>query len=55
MDGYGGGGKRESIYPSLHCHRQNDYRIKMGGDENRFNVSLIVRDIVTRLSADNNL
>ena len=47
MGGYGGGGKREIIYLSLHCHHQNDYRIKMGGDESHFNVSLIVRDKVT--------
>ena len=35
-------------YPSLHRHHQNDFRIKMGGDESHFNVSLIVRDKVTR-------
>ena len=40
-------GKRESIYLSLHCHHQNDL-IKMGSDESHFNVSLIVRDKVTR-------
>ena len=39
---------RESIYLSLHCHQQNDFCIKMGGDESHFNVSLIVRDKVTR-------
>ena len=33
---------------SLHCHHQNDLCIKMGSDESRFNVSLIVRDKVTR-------
>ena len=38
----------ESIYLSLHCHQQNDFCIKMGGDESHFNVSLIVRDEVTR-------
>ena len=42
-------GKRESIYLSLHCHHQNDSCIKMGCDESRFNVSLLVRDKVTRL------
>ena len=42
-----GGVKREIIYPSLHCHRQNDSRIKMGSGESHFNVSLIVRDKVT--------
>ena len=33
---------------SLHCHHQNDLCIKMGSDESHFNVSLIVRDKVTR-------
>ena len=37
---WGGGG--EIIYLSLHCHPQNDSCIKMGSDENHFNVSLIV-------------
>ena len=37
--GYGGEGKREIIYLSLHCHRQNDSCIKMGSDESHFNVS----------------
>ena len=41
----GGGG---IIYLSLHCHHQNDFCIKMGSDESHFNVSLIVRDKVTR-------
>ena len=41
-------GEREIIYPSLHCHHQNDSCIKMGSDESRFNVSLNVRDRVTR-------
>ena len=42
-------GKREIIYLSLSgCHHQNDFCIKMGGDESHFNVSLIVRDKVTR-------
>ena len=36
------------IYLSLRCHHQNDSCIKMGSDESRFNVSLIVRDTVTR-------
>ena len=40
--------KREIIYLSLHCHHQNDSCIKMGNDESHFNVSLIVRDKVTR-------
>ena len=42
-------GKRViTLYLSLHCHHQNDSGIKMGSDEIRFNVSLIVRDRVTR-------
>ena len=41
-------GERESIYLSLHCHHQNDFCIKMGGDESHFNVSLTVRDKHTR-------
>ena len=32
--------KREIIYLSLHCHHQNDCCIKMGSDENHFNVSV---------------
>ena len=40
--------KREITYLSLHCHHQNDSRIKMGSDENHFNVSLLVWDKVTR-------
>ena len=39
---------REIIYLSLRCHRQNDSYITMGSDESHFNVSLIVRDKVTR-------
>ena len=38
----------EIIYRSLHCHHQNDRCIKMGSEESHFNVSLIVRDGVTR-------
>ena len=33
---------------SLHCHYQNDFCVKMGSDKSHFNVSLIVRDKVTR-------
>ena len=40
--------KREIIYLSLHPHYQNDSCIKMGSDESHINVSLIVRDKVTR-------
>ena len=32
-------GKREIIYPSLHCHHQNDFCIKVGSDDSHFNVS----------------
>ena len=41
-------GEREIIYLSLHFHHQNDFCIKVGSDESHFNVSLIVRDKVTR-------
>ena len=42
-------GEREIIiYLSLHCHHQDDFCIKMGSDENHFNVSLTVRDKVIR-------
>ena len=41
-------GKREIIYLLLHCHHQNDSCIKMSSDESHFNVSLIVRDKVTK-------
>ena len=44
------------IYLSLHCRHQNDSYIKMGSDESHFNVSLIVRDKVTRqVSTNHNL
>ena len=33
-------GEREIIYLSLHCHHQKDFCIKMGSDENHFNVSV---------------
>ena len=42
------GGERVTIYLPLHCHHQNDSCIKMGRGESHFNVSLIVRDKVTR-------
>ena len=44
----GWGWKREIIYLSLRCHHHNDSCIKMSSDESYFNVSLIVRDNVTR-------
>ena len=40
--------EREIIYLSLHCHHQNDFCIKAGGDERHFNVLLTVKDKVTR-------
>ena len=43
----GGGGGGEYISIST-CHHQNDSCIKMGSNESHFNVSLIVRDKVTR-------
>ena len=48
--GYGGGGRGRLyiLYLSLHCHHQNNSCIKMGSDESHFNVSLIVKDKVTR-------
>ena len=36
------------IYLSLHCHHQNDSYIKTGNDESHINLSLIVRDKVTK-------
>ena len=44
----GGWGERQIIYLSLHCHHQNDSCIKVGSDGSHFNISLIVRDKVTR-------
>ena len=41
-------GRGRLLYLSLHCHHQNDSCIKMGSDESHFNVSLTVRDKVTR-------
>ena len=41
-------GERKVIYLLLHCHHQNDSCIKVGSDEKHFNISLIVRDEVTR-------
>ena len=39
-------GEREII--SLHCYHQMGFCIEAGSDESHFNVSLIVRDKVTR-------
>ena len=33
-------GEGDYIYLSLHCHHQNDFRIKMRSDESHFNVSV---------------
>ena len=41
-------GKIINLYLSLRCHHQNDSCIKTGSDESHSNVSLTVRDIVTR-------
>ena len=41
-------GMRERLSIRLHCHHQRMTCIKMGNDESHFNVSLIVRDKVTR-------
>ena len=46
--GGGGGGGRSYTYVYSVSHHQNDSCIKMGSDESHFNVSLIVRDKVTR-------
>ena len=43
--GYGGGGEGEIIHLLLQCHHSC---VKMGSGKNHFNVSLIVRDKVTR-------
>ena len=40
-------------YRSLQCHHQNDSCIKMGSDESHFNISLTVKDNVTRRSFAN--
>ena len=45
---YGAGGRRLIIYPSLHCHHQNDFCIKKSSDDSQFIVSLTVWDKVTR-------
>ena len=37
----------------LYCHHQDDSCIKTGGDESDFNVSLIVRDKVTKTVSTN--
>ena len=42
------GGEGNYILIAIHCHHQNDFCIKVGSNESHFNVSLIVRDKVTR-------
>ena len=42
------GGEGDYIPIATLSHHQNDSSIKMGSDESHFNVSLIVRDKVTR-------
>lgn len=39
----GGRGRWEELYLTLHCHHQNYFCMKMGGNESYFDVSLIVR------------
>ena len=54
-DGVWRWGKREIMYLSLHCHHHNDFCIRWGSEESHFNVSLIVRDKVTKtVSTDHN-
>ena len=48
-------GESIPIYLSLQCHHQNDSSIKMGSEENHFNVSLIVRDSHETVSTNHNL
>ena len=46
--GWGGGGGGTVAYLTLHCYHQNDFRIKTGSDESRFNAWFIVKSKVTR-------
>ena len=41
-------GKREIIHLSLHCRHQIDSCIKMGSDKSHSDVSLTVKDKVTK-------
>ena len=47
-------GEGGDYYLSLHCHHQNDSCIKTSSDESHCNVSLIVRDKVTRHAVSTN-
>ena len=38
----------ETVSNAIHCHHHNDFCIKIGSAESRFNVSFIVREKVTR-------
>ena len=42
------GGEGDYIPIATRCPHRNDFYIKIGSDESHFNVSLIVRDKVTR-------
>ena len=44
-------GRKGDYILTLHCHHQNDFCIKVGSGESHFNVSLIVRNKVTRSQA----
>ena len=48
------GEEGDYIYLSIRCHHRNDSCIRMGSDESHFNVSLLVREKVTRMSTDHN-
>ena len=42
------GEEGDYVSTAILCHHQNDSCIKMGSDESQFNISLIVRDKVTK-------
>ena len=48
-----GGGREGDYIPIASLSSQNNFCIKMGSDESHFNVSLIVRDKVTRRVSTN--
>ena len=48
--GVRGGGKREIIYLSLHCHHQNDSCIKMGSDERA--ILMFQQEVMEKKSQD---
>ena len=47
-------GEEGDYIPSLDYHHQNDSCVKMGSDKSHLNVSLTVKDKVTRVSIDHN-